>query len=380
MNAAATPSRVLIVDDMPQNISLLNAALMDEYTIIVATSGQQAIDICLSMPVDIILLDVMMPEMDGFQTCRALKKHLLTRAIPVIFVTALGESKDESMGFACGAVDFITKPIRESIVRARVKTHLALYDQNRVLEQLVLERTAELNVTRLEILNRLGSAGEYRDSETGLHVLRVCHYSLLIARAYGLPESDAELLYNAAALHDTGKIGIPDSILFKPGPLDPDEWSIMRTHCEIGQKIIGTHQHRLLDAAAVIALTHHERWDGKGYPKGLAGDAIPLFGRIVAIVDVFDALTSVRPYKPAWSVPQAVAEIVGYRGRNFDPKVVDAFLTVLPELITIHQKFRTGHEGSPRLPGPGGGADLAPSRVEPAVVAGDHASPAEVAI
>jgi putative two-component system response regulator len=264
----------------------------------------------------------------------------MTRAIPIIFVTALGESKDESAGFACGAVDYITKPIRESIVRARVKTHLALYDQSRELERQVQERTAELNLTRLEILNRLGSAGEYRDGETGFHVLRVCHFSRIIASAYGLPASEADLLYNAAALHDTGKIGIPDSILFKPDKLDREEWDIMRTHCEIGHNIIGNHQHRLLDAAAVIALTHHERWDGAGYPKGLKGSEIPLFGRIVAVVDVFDALTSERPYKKAWTVPEAVAEIERCRGTNFDPKVVDAFLSVLQEITEIYRKFR----------------------------------------
>ena len=340
MSAAETPANVLIVDDMPHNISLLNAALMDEYSVIVATGGRQAIGICHSQPVDIILLDVMMPEMDGFQTCKALKSDPLTRAIPIIFVSALGESKDESAGFDCGAVDYITKPIRESIVRARVKTHLALYDQSRELERQVQERTAELNLTRLEILNRLGSAGEYRDGETGFHVIRVCQFSRIIATAYGLPAAEADLLYNAAALHDTGKIGIPDSILFKPGRLDQDEWAIMRTHCEIGHNIIGNHQHRLLDAASVIALTHHERWDGAGYPKGLKGSEIPLFGRIVAVVDVFDALTSVRPYKEAWSVADAVAEIVRCRGLNFDPKVVDAFLSVLPEIIEIYRKFR----------------------------------------
>jgi putative two-component system response regulator len=345
MSATVTPSNVLIVDDLPQNISLLNAALMDEYSVIVATGGRQAIDICHAMPVDIILLDVMMPELDGFQTCKILKNDPLTRSIPIIFVTALGESKDESEGFACGAVDFITKPIRESIVRARVKTHLALYDQSRELERQVQERTLELNQTRLEILARLGSAGEYRDGETGFHVLRVCHFSRIIATAYGLPASEADLLYNAAALHDTGKIGIPDSILFKPGKLDSDEWAIMRTHCEIGHNIIGTHQHRLLDAAAAIALTHHERWDGAGYPRGLQGSAIPLFGRIVAVVDVFDALTSVRPYKEAWPVAQAVAEIARCRGANFDPKVVDAFLSVLPELTEIYRRFRSAGMG-----------------------------------
>jgi putative two-component system response regulator len=281
----------------------------------------------------------MMPEMDGYETCRRLKDNPLTRNIPVIFVTALRESKDESMGFACGAVDYITKPIRETIVRARVKTHLALYDQNRALERLVQERTAELNETRLEILHRLGSAGEYRDNETGLHVVRVCHYSRVIASAYGLPESEAELLYNAAALHDTGKIGVPDAILFKPGKLDDNEWVTMKTHSEIGHKIIGAHENRLLKAAAMIAQTHHERWDGNGYPLGLKGADIPLFGRIVSIVDMFDALTSVRPYKRAWPIEEAIAEIVRCRELHFDPRVVDVFLSVVPELTAIQQKF-----------------------------------------
>ena len=339
MKTGSTTAVVLIVDDIPQNISLLNSALMDVYTIKVATSGQQAIDICLSMHIDIILLDVMMPEMDGFETCRQLKKNPLTSDIPVIFVTAHGEIKDESMGFACGAADYITKPIRMPIVRSRIKTQLALHDQSRALELLVQERTAELNESRLEILHRLGSAGEYRDNETGLHVVRVCNYSRIIARALGLPDGEAELLHNVAALHDTGKIGIPDRILFKPGKLDNDEWKVMRTHSEIGYNIIGTHQNSLLRAAATVAMTHHERWDGFGYPQRLKGSAIPLFGRIVAVADVFDALTSERPYKKAWPVAAAVEEIVRCRGAHFDPQLVDVFLQKVPEVTAICHEF-----------------------------------------
>lgn len=332
------PANVLIVDDTPQNISLLNAALMEEYTIKVATSGQKAIDICLSMPIDIILLDVMMPELDGFETCRRLKDNPLTSSIPIIFVTARGEVKDESMGFACGAVDYITKPIVASIVRARVRTHLALYDQNRALEQLVRERTAELHESRLAILHRLGSAGEQRDNETGQHIIRVCNYSRIIALSYGLREEEADLLFNAAALHDIGKIGIPDSILFKPGKLDTNEWNIIRTHSEIGYKIIGSHHNKLLKTAAVIALTHHERWDGTGYPKGTRDIGIPLVGRIVALADVFDALTTVRPYKGAWSVAEAVEEITLCCETHFDPHVVAAFLRKIPEITAVHQE------------------------------------------
>jgi putative two-component system response regulator len=339
MKAEITPTTVLIVDDTPQNISLLNAALKDVYTIKVATSGAQAIEICLSMAIDIILLDVMMPEMDGFETCRKLKEYPQTSSIPVIFVTARGEIKDESMGFECGAVDYITKPIRASIVRARVSTHLALYDQNRALERLVQKRTVELNKTRLEILHRLGSAGEYRDNETGLHVIRVSSYASIIAIGLGLPESEAELLYNAATLHDTGKIGIPDSILFKPGKLDEEEWKVIRTHCEIGYKIIGDNTSSLLKTAASIALTHHERWDGSGYPKGIKGNDIPLFGRIVGVADMFDALTSERPYKKAWSMGDAVAEVERCSGGHFDPQIVDAFMSKVPEITAVQQQF-----------------------------------------
>ena len=333
-------ANILIVDDTPQNISLLVAALKDEYTIKTATSGKRAIDICLSSQVDLILLDVMMPDMDGFETCRKLKENPLTASIPVIFVTALGEVKNESMGFVCGAVDYIYKPIRAPIVSARVKTHLALYYQNRNLECLVQERTAELKETHLEVLHRLGSAGEYRDNETGQHVARVCHYSRVIALGYGLQESEAELLYHAAALHDTGKIGIPDNILFKPGELNNNEWEIIRTHCEIGQKIIGNHpNNKLLQSAATIALNHHERWNGSGYPQRLKGSDIPLFGRIVALADVFDALTTVRPYKQAWSVAEAAEEILRCRDEHFDPQIVDVFLLKIQEVTFVQQQF-----------------------------------------
>jgi putative two-component system response regulator len=330
---------VLVVDDTPENISLLHAALADEYVVKVATRGMKAIEIARTSPVDIILLDVMMPEMDGFETCRRLKDDPLTRHIPVIFVTARGEVNDESMGFACGGVDYITKPIRYPVVRARIRTHLALYDQNRVLERMVRERTAELTETRLQILERLGRAAEYRDNETGMHVSRVCRYSRLIALACGLPEDEAELLYNVATMHDVGKIGIPDSILLKTGELDDEEWRVIRSHCEIGYRIIGTHPSRLLSSAAIVALTHHEKWNGTGYPAGLKGTDIPVFSRVLAISDVFDALTSTRPYKRAWPLEEAIEEIRRCSGSHFDPDVVAAFMRRLPEIMDIREQF-----------------------------------------
>lgn len=330
---------VLIVDDMPNNISLLNEILADEYSVKAAKSGEKAIEIARSMPVDIILLDVMMPEMDGFETCRRLKQDPLTSKIPVIFVTGRGEVEDESMGFSCGGVDYITKPVRKTVVLARVKTHLALYGQNLTLDEIVRKRTAELTKTRMEILHRLGRAAEYRDNETGMHVVRMGWYARVIAREYGLSADEIELLFNVAPMHDVGKIGIPDKVLLKPGKLDEDEWEIMRSHCEIGRKIIGDHSSSLLEAAATLAHTHHEKWDGSGYPLGLTRDNIPLFSRIVALVDVFDALTSRRPYKDAWTVEKAIAEIESCSGLHFDPDVVHAFLRQLPEMVRIKEQF-----------------------------------------
>jgi putative two-component system response regulator len=341
MNDNSLPVRrtVLVVDDTSDNISLLNEALMDDYTVKVAKSGKKAIEIARSMPVDIILLDVMMPHMDGFETCRRLKADPMTHRIPVIFVSARGEAEDESMGFSCGGVDYITKPIKAPIVQARVKTHLALYDQNVTLDEMVRKRTTELTETRLEILQRLGRAAEYRDNETGMHVVRMSRYARIIALEYGLQKDEADLLFHVAPMHDVGKIGIPDKVLLKPGKLDEDEWRIIRSHCDIGRKIIGQHKSRLLQSAASVAHTHHEKWDGTGYPSGLKGTDIPLFSRIVALVDVFDALTSERPYKKAWPVDDAVTEIRNCSDRHFDPDVVDAFLRRLPEIYLVKEQF-----------------------------------------
>ena len=330
---------VLVVDDVPANISMLNAALEHEYNVKVATSGKKAIAIASASPVDIILLDIMMPEMDGFETCRRLKGDPLTRRIPVIFVTASHEISDEAMGFVSGGVDYITKPISTPIVQARIKTHLALYDQNRALEEKVRERTAEVTETRLEIIRHLGRASEYRDNETGRHVIRMSHYSRLLAQAYGLPRDEAELILNSAPMHDVGKIGIPDHILLKPGKLDRDEMDIVKGHCDIGHNIITPHKSILLKTAATIALTHHEKWDGSGYPRGLKGQDIPLAGRIAAIADVFDALTSKRPYKQAWPVEEAQAEILKESGAHFDPGLVSAFSRCLPEILVVKEQF-----------------------------------------
>ena len=339
---------ILVVDDIPSNIDILSSILKEEYLVKAANNGRKALEIAAASPApDLILLDVMMPDMDGYEVCRRLKDNPLTRGIPVIFVTTRGEVEDETRGFACGAVDYLSKPVSAPIVRARVGTHLALYDQNRALEDKVRKRTTELNDTRLEIIKRLGLAAEYKDNETGMHVVRMSRYSQLIALEHGFSESEAELVLHAAPMHDIGKIGIPDRVLLKPGRLNDEEWNVMRTHSYIGYRIIGDHPGELLKTAAVAAYTHHEKWDGSGYPRRLRGEDIPLIGRILAVADVFDALTSVRPYKKAWPVAEAVAVIAKGSGGHFDPALVEAFSRRMAEILAVKEEFSDGNGGLP---------------------------------
>jgi putative two-component system response regulator len=329
--------KILIVDDQPANIDILAEALGEAYELFAATTPDRALE--LAPGADLVLLDVVMPERSGFDVCRALKAAEATRDIPVIFVTALGESEDEARGFELGAVDYIVKPINPAVVRARVRTHVQLYDQKRHLLELVQQRTRELEDTRLQIIRRLGRAAEFKDDETGYHVIRMSHYCRMLAVAGGIPEHRAELLFNAAPMHDVGKIGIPDSILEKAGPLTPDEWTVVKRHPVIGAGIIGRHNNELLEMARVVALTHHERWDGSGYPRALRGEAIPLVGRIVAVADAFDALTSTRPYKQAWPVEEAVALLRREAGRQFDPRLVPKFIDMLPQVRDIMGQY-----------------------------------------
>jgi len=337
---ALAPATILVVDDTPRNIDILQEILSPRYRVKVATSGARALAIAAQADApDLILLDIMMPGMDGYEVIARLKADPATRGIPVLFVTAKETPEDEQRGFDLGCVDYITKPISAPRVLARIRTHLDLRDQNRVLEGKVAERTRELEETRLSIIQRLGRAAEYRDNETGMHVIRMSHASRITALELGLPEAQADLLLQAAPMHDIGKIGIPDRVLLKPGKLDAEEWAIMRRHPEIGHGIIGTHASPLLRLAAEVALTHHERWDGTGYPHGLAGEAIPVAGRIVAVADVFDALTSVRPYKPAWPVADSVAVLEQGAGSHFDSRAVAAFLARLPDVLAVNAAF-----------------------------------------
>ena len=318
---------LLLVDDEPANLHILKQILEDHYHLLFAKDGEKALQICQDQHPDLILLDVVIPGQSGFEICHILKQDPKTRDIPIIFVSSMADSVDEVHGFEAGAVDYITKPVSPVIVKARVATHLSLV------------RIEELQESRLQIIQRLGRAAEYRDNETGLHVIRISHFSRLLALAANFSEQAAENLFYAAPMHDVGKIGIPDRILLKPGPLDENEWKIMRKHPDIGAEIIGEHPSPLLKDAYTIALTHHEKWDGSGYPKGLKNTEIPLIGRIIAVVDVFDALTTARPYKHAWPVKDAIELIRSESGRHFDPELVECFINQLPRILEIMQQW-----------------------------------------
>lgn len=334
---------ILVVDDVPANIEVISGILRPHYRVRAATSGVRALSIAMGeTPPDLILLDIMMPGMDGYEVCEKLKADLRTQHVPIIFVTAMSEIEDEETGFDVGCVDYLTKPVRPAIVLARVKTQLALANQQVELERLVKIRTVELEETRLAVIRCLGRAAEFKDDNTGLHVIRMSKYARLLGLAVGMSERVADLLMLAAPMHDVGKIGVPDSILKKPGPLTPDELVIMRRHVVFGAQILGDQNSDLLKMARLIALTHHEKWDGSGYPNALQGEQIPLVGRITALADVFDALCSVRPYKKSWTREETLDFIGRERGKHFDPMLVDKLPSVLDEFEQISAHYADG--------------------------------------
>jgi putative two-component system response regulator len=319
---------LLVVDDESTNLQLMRRLLDQDYRLLFAKDGERALALAQTEKPDLILLDVMMPGMTGHETCRQLKTEPSTAGIPVIFVTALTDTVDEVTGFEIGAVDYINKPVSAPILHARLRTHLSLVHLD------------ALRQSRLEIVQRLGRAAEYKDTETGYHVVRMSHYAAVLARAIGQPNAWVEDLLAAAPMHDIGKIGIPDNILTKPGKLTPEEWKVMQTHPVIGAEIIGGHPDPMLAMARSAAMTHHERWDGSGYPAGLKGEEIPLEGRLVAVADVFDALTSARPYKKPWTNEEAADLIKSEAGRHFDPRIVEAFIRCLPELLAVQARYK----------------------------------------
>jgi putative two-component system response regulator len=355
------PATILVVDDTPANLSLMTGLLRDEYKVKAAIDGEKALRIAQALPPpDLVLLDIMMPGMDGYEVCRRLKADPATRDIPVIFLTAKSGVEDERMGLDLGAVDYITKPISPPIVMARVRNHLVLKasadflrDKADYLEQEVARRTSEVIAIQDVTIMAMASLAETRDSDTGNHIRRTQHYVKALALKLREQPSFAGLLddryiamlFKSAPLHDIGKVGIPDRILLKPGKLTPEEFELMKTHTTLGRDAIQSAERQLgmsvdfLRLAKEIAYSHQEKWDGSGYPEGLQGEAIPLSARMMALADVYDALISRRVYKEGMSHEQAMSIIVEGRGRHFDPEMVDAFLLIHEEFRAIAQRY-----------------------------------------
>ena len=352
---------ILVVDDTPDNLVLMSELLKDSYRVKVAIEGERALRIAASDdPPDLILLDIMMPGIDGYEVCRRLKADERTRGITVIFLTAKAGVEDEGRGLAVGAVDYITKPISPPIVLARVKTQLALKasadflrDQNAFLEGEVLRRTHEVSAIQDVAIQAMAALAETRDNETGNHIRRTQNYVRALSQQLSghprfsdfLTPGNIATLYKSAPLHDIGKVGIPDRILLKPGPLTAQEFEIMKTHTTLGRDAIIHAEHSLgievdfLKFAKEIAYSHQEKWNGSGYPEGLAGEAIPVSARLMALADVYDALISRRVYKDSMPHDKAVAIIQQGRGSHFDPDMVDAFLVIADEFKAIAQRF-----------------------------------------
>ena len=337
--------RILLVDDTKANIDILVQTLKEDYKLGVALNGTKAIDYALANRLDLILLDIVMPDMDGFEVCRRLKETPSTAAIPIIFITAMGDPEHKREGLTIGAVDYITKPFDISEVKARVKTHLSLKmaqetlkNKNLILEEKVKMRTRELKETQVEIINRLSLASKFRDCGTGQNVIRISILAEMLGKKAGLAGDDAERLALSSTLHDAGKIGISDAILMKAGKLSKKEWEEMKRHTTIGSRLLSGSKSPLIRDARTIALTHHEHWDGGGYPEGLCGEEIPLIGRIVAICDVFDALISQRPHKVPWPLERAFAEIKAMAGTHFDPELTALFLGMREAVVDLVEK------------------------------------------
>ena len=352
-------SKILVADDEERNLHLMEALLAPlECDIVFATDGEETIQKIYQDKPDLVLLDIMMPKLDGYEVAKRLKSDEKTMGIPIVMVTALRDVEDRVKALEAGADDFLSKPVDKIELLARVRSLLKiknyydnLYKSQKQLEEEVLVKSnqmkkayEEAKQASLETVIRLSKAAEYKDEETGAHIRRISHYAAALARKIGLSEEMVEIILYAAPMHDIGKIGIPEKILLKQGSLDPDEWDIMKQHTTIGAQILHGSKADFIRFAEIIAFTHHEKWDGTGYPQGLKGTDIPLIGRIVAIVDVFDALTTKRPYRDALSVEDSLNFIIERRGTHFDPNLVDAFLEIKDDILSIKLQYKENQE------------------------------------
>ena len=330
---------ILIVDDNETNIENLMMLLEEKYDLLAAIDGEEALELVKDEHIDLILLDIMMPGIDGFEVCKRLKSNPATCNIPVIFITAKTEEEAIEKAYEVGGVDYITKPFRSKEVLSRVANHLALLAQQHYLEYMIEQKTKEIIETQKEIIYTMGAIGETRCKETGNHVKRVAAYSEILALGYGLSSDEAQMLKEISPMHDIGKVAIADNILHKPARFTPEEFEIMKQHATLGYEMLKHSTKKLLKNAAIVAYEHHEKWDGTGYPRELKGEQIHIYGRITAVADVFDALGSHRVYKPAWDDDKIFKLFKEEKGKHFDPKLIDVFFENLDLLLKIRDKF-----------------------------------------
>jgi putative two-component system response regulator len=332
---------ILAVDDAADLLALMAKALSADYQVLTAEDAGTAIELAGKEPrPDLILLDVEMPGASGFEVCRALKDEAITASIPIVFLTGKSEAQAQVEGLELGAVDYITKPINAAVLKARVRMHLQLAGRRAELERMVGERTAQLETTRAELIKRLARAMEFHESQAvGNRVMRLGHYAKLISQAAGARPEVAEMMLRAAPLHDIGKLGVPSEILRKKEKLSAPDWERVKRHPQLGAEIIGEHDDPLLKLARQLALTHHERWDGSGYPQGLKGEAIPWAGRVMALVDAFESMTSTQFYREPMPVEKAALEIERAAGKKYDPKLVEAFRKAVPVMKKVRETY-----------------------------------------
>jgi putative two-component system response regulator len=358
-DAKFTDAKILIVDDEQGNIHVLKRMLssVGYHNIIATTDARSTPEIYQTNRPDLVLLDIKMPGFSGFDVMEALRVLEQESYLPILVLTAQLDRETRLKALKAGAKDFVNKPFMMDEMLARINNllevrmlHNSVHNEKKTLETRVIESSHELRQYQVEIIHRLARAAEYRDNETGMHVIRISKLCERLAQGVGLSEHDCHLIHHASPMHDIGKIGIPDHILLKPGKLTIQEWAVMKTHAEIGALILSGSDSEFLQMAEIIAGNHHERWNGTGYPRGLKEEEIPLVARIVTVCDVFDALTSERPYKKAWSIEDTVEEMKSQSGQLFDPKILKVFLELLPEMSAISQQFSDSSQPIPRPP------------------------------